>query len=369
MTLVTTQYDKLGTTLGIWLKETFEPQLYKGMSKKGWDMVPYVYAPEEGDPAEGWGQFYDPPRYSSGYAALFQTIGFMPETHMLKPFADRVASTKAFMETLMEKSGIHATELKAVRKKERSALMNSNSFPLNWHSDTIKYSTITFKGYAQAFKTSDVTGLRKMYFDRTKPVTKQVPFYNIYNPSGFVTKPKAYIIPYGWKSVVDLLKLNNVTIEQFNHDTIIEVEAYHINEYKSLQSPYEKHHKNYDIKVSSLNQKIKFLKGDYIIPMNQTANRYVIEMLEPAGDDSFFAWNFFDAVLQQKEGYSNYRWEDVAAGVLKKNPGLKKKLGAKKLTDSGFAANSSAQLDFIYKHSIYYEPAHLQYPVYRLRAK
>ncbi len=92
MTLVTTQYDKLGTTLGMWLKETFEPQLYKSMSKKGWDMVPYVYAPEDGDPAEGWGQFYDPPRFSSGYAALFQTIGFMPETHMLKPFAERVCN-------------------------------------------------------------------------------------------------------------------------------------------------------------------------------------------------------------------------------------------------------------------------------------
>ena len=100
--------------------------------------------------------------------------------------------------------------------------------------------------------------------------------------------------------------------------------------------------------------------------MNQIANRYIVEMLEPTGDDSFFSWNFFDAILQQKEGYSDYRWEDVAAEVLRNNPELKQKLEAKKQSDPAFAKNSSGQLNFIYKNSPYYEPAHLRYPVYRL---
>ena len=103
-----------------------------------------------------------------------------------------------------------------------------------------------------------------------------------------------------------------------------------------------------------------------MIRLNQTANRYLVEMLEPTGDDSFFAWNFFDAILQQKEGYSDYRWDDLAAEVLKKDPALKAKLEEKKKTDEKFAASSSAQLDFIYKNSPYYEPGHNRYPVYRL---
>ena len=73
MTLLTTQYDKLGQDLGGWLKENFEPQIYKGMSEKKWDMVPYVSF-ETASPDKGMVMFYDPPRYSSGYAALFQTI-------------------------------------------------------------------------------------------------------------------------------------------------------------------------------------------------------------------------------------------------------------------------------------------------------
>jgi murein tripeptide amidase MpaA len=42
MTLLTTQYDKLGGDLGSWLKQHFEPKLYSSMDKKGWPMVPYV---------------------------------------------------------------------------------------------------------------------------------------------------------------------------------------------------------------------------------------------------------------------------------------------------------------------------------------
>ena len=368
MTLLTTQYDKLGADLGNWLKENFEPQLYKAMTEKKWDMVPYVNF-EGADFDKGMDMFYDPPRYSSGYATLFQTIAFVPETHMLKPYKDRVLSTYALMQTMIEKASANATELIAQRNKAKAEVIKERSFPFTWTNDTTKFSSITFKGYEQAFKSSDATGLKRMYYDRNKPFTKQVKFYNVFNPSNFIAAPAAYIIPQGWYSVIDLLKLNNVLMVQLSRDTIIEVEAYHIDDYKSLPRPYEKHHKNSAVKVSVINQKIKFLKGDYFIPMNQQANRYIIEMLEPTGDDSFFSWNFFDAILQQKEGYSDYRWEDLAAEVLKNNPDLKKKLEDKKAADPKFAANGSAQLDFIYKNSPYYEPGHNRYPVYRLMGK
>lgn len=365
MTLLTTQYDKLGAGLGAWLKNNFEPQLYKGMSEKNWDMVPYVSF-ETGSPDRGMTMFYDPPRYSSGYAALFQTIGFVPETHMLKPFKDRVLSTYAFMETAIESASANATDLIAQRNKARMEILKQKSWPIKWGVDTSNYSFVSFKGYEQAYKPSDATGLRRMYYDRSKPFTKQVKFFNVFNTTDLISAPGAYIIPQGWGAVVDLLKLNNVIMQQFTRDTTIEVEAYRIDDYKAAARPYEKHHKNSAVKTSIMKQKIKFLKGDHLVLLNQAANRYLIEMLEPTGDDSFFAWNFFDAVLQQKEGYSDYRWDDLAAEVLKNDPGLKVKLEEKKAADPKFATNSSAQLEYIYRNSPYYEPGHNRYPVYRL---
>ncbi len=365
MTMLTTQYDKLSADLGGWLKEKFEPQLYAGMKEKNREMTPYVNF-ETADFDKGMEMFYDPPRYSSGYAAVFGTIGFVPETHMLKPYKGRVEATYAFMQTVIEKSSLNIAELLMQREKVMKELSKERSFPLSWQTDSTKFSMIPFKGYEIGYKTSEATGLRQMYYEHEKPYEKQIKFYNVFSPLNFVNAPRAYIIPQGWQQVVDLLKLNNVAVQQLKKDTVIEVEAYHIDEYKSLPRPYEKHHKNSAVKVTASRQSIKFLKGDYMIYMNQPANRYIVEMLEPTGDDSFFAWNFFDAILQQKEGYSDYRWDAIAADIVKNNPDLKKQLEDKRAADTKFAASAPAQLDFIYKHSSFYEPGHMRYPVYRL---
>lgn len=365
MTMLTTQYDKLGGGLGAWLRDHFEPQLYQSMTEKKWDMVPYVDFAAD-DINKGMVIFYDPPRYSSGYAALFQTIGFVPETHMLKPFKDRVLATYAFMQTLIDKSATNAEALHKERALAKAEILKQKEWPLNWTLDTTHFTTVTFKGYEKGYKPSDATGLPRMFYDRTKPFTKQVRFFNTFKPANIVTVPKAYIIPHGWNTVVDLMKLNHVIVREISHDTFINVVAYHVDDYKSLPRPYEKHHKNSGLKISETTQSIHFLKGDYIIETEQPSKRYIIEMLEPTGDDSFFAWNFFDAILQQKEGYSDYRWEDIAGDLIKNNPDLKAKLEEKKKQDDKFAVNGSAQLDFIYKNSPYYEPGHNRYPVFKL---
>ena len=365
MTLITTQYDKLGGNLGNFLKEKFEPTLYEDMKSKGWDMIPYVNF-ETGSPDQGMEQFYDPPRYSSGYAALFQTLSFIPETHMLKPFIDRVMSTYALMETLIKKASANSEEIIVIRKRSRDEVVKQKFFPLGWKTDSSKYSMITFRGYEQGFKTSEATGLQRMFYDRTKPFTKQVKYFNLDTALNIIPAPEWYVIPQGWKNVIDILSLNGVVMKRMQNDSSIELYAYHIDEYKSSSRPYEKHHRNTDVKTSLSKQVIRLQKGDYIIPLNQETNRYIVEMLEPTGDDSFFSWNFFDAILQQKEGYSDYRWEDLAAGVLKSDPSLKFRLDARKSSDPKFAANASEQLNFIYKNSPYYEPAHLRYPVYRI---
>jgi hypothetical protein len=126
------------------------------------------------------------------------------------------------------------------------------------------------------------------------------------------------------------------------------------------------HHINSDVKTSTLVQKINFKKGDYYIPMNQVANRFLIEVLEPTSEDSYFAWNFFDAMLGQKEGYSGYAFEDIAADYLKTNAELKNKLEQKRQSDTALAKSGRAQLNFVYENSPWFEPNYLRYPVYRI---
>ena len=365
MTMLTTQHNKLGGEIGTFLHNVFEPALYKEMEQKNWPMCPYVNF-EEGNVEKGWDAFYDPPRYSSGYAALFQTIAFVPETHMLKPFAERVKSTYAFMQTIIDQAGKYGQQIIASRKASIEAVRKQQQFALSWKVDSSKHDVINFKGYTAAYKTSDVTGLQRLYYDHSKPFEQKVNFYNYFTPTETVQKPLAYIIPQGWSKAIELLALNGVKMQQLKHDSAIMVSFYHIDDYKTLLRAYEGHHYNYGVKVSELHDSIHFLKGDYIIYTGQRADRYIVETLEPQADDSYFHWNFFDPILQQKEGYSDYRWEDVAAAYLSAHPELRSKLNEKKNKDTAFAASAGAQLDFVYKNSPYYEPVHLRYPVYRL---
>jgi hypothetical protein len=365
MTLLTTQHNKLGGSIGQYMHEIFEPALYKGMAAKKWPMCPYVNF-EDANPDKGWAAFYDPPRYSSGYAALFQTMAFVPETHMLKPFADRVNSTYALMQTMIETADRDATNIKIARRKSKTEVMQQTTFPLSWKVDSTTSEQISFMGYEAGYKPSEVTGKDRLFYNRNKPFTKPVTYYNHFKGMKPLEKPKAYIIPQGWHEVIDLLQLNKVTMRRLQNDSSILVEIYRIENYKTSSRAYEKHYRHSDVELSKKQQTISFLKGDYLIYTGQATDRFLVETLEPQADDSYFNWNFFDAILQQKEGYSDYRWEDLAAAYLKDHRALKQQLEDKKKADAKFAASAAAQMDFVYKNSPYYEPAHLRYPVYRI---
>ena len=366
MTLICTQHNKLGGVMGDFLNKDFEPGLYAGMKEKGYDLIPYVNS--FGDsPDNGWPEFFEGPRYSSGYAALWHTFSFVAETHMLKPYDQRVESTYELMRCFIDFTSKNSATIKRLRDQTKQSVKTQTEFPVSWTLDRSISDKRIYKGYAASRKPSDVSGLPRLFYDRTKPYEKEIPFYNFYKPSSFIQKPKAYIIPQGWWTVIDLLKTNKVQMTQLKKDTTIEVEVYRIEDYKTAPRQNEMHHINSDVKTSTSIQKLKFKKGDYYIPMNQAANRFLIETLEPTAADSYFAWNFFDGILGQKEGFSGYAFEDIAADYLKTNTELKNKLEQRRATDTAFAKNGRAQLNFVYENSPWREPEYLRYPVYRVR--
>jgi hypothetical protein len=365
MTLLATQWNKLGGEVGTYLHDVFQPELFAFMEKKGWPMTPYVDF-EEGNPDRGWEGFYDEPRYSSGYAALFHTMAFMPETHMLKPFNDRVRSTYALLQTMIGSVSAHADELVAHRAHDIAADRDSARLSLDWKVDTTRWDELNFRGYLAVEKTSAVTGLPRLYYDHQQPYAKKVRFYDCFASDAAVSVPEAYLIPQGWHDVIELLQLNGVRMRRLGADSTVGVEVYHIADYTSAGRAYEKHHKNTAIRVTVSRDTVRLRRGDYVIPTDQDARRFLVEMLEPTGEDSYFAWNFFDAILQQKEGYSAYRWEDVAEQWLTDHPALREELEAKRKADPAFAKDARQQLNFVYRHSPYYEPEHMRYPVYRI---
>jgi hypothetical protein len=365
MTLIASQHNKLGGSMGQFMNQQFEPGLYSLMKKKGYDLIPYVNA--FGDtPESGWPEFLEGPRYSSGYASLWNCFAFVPETHMLKPYPQRVDATYALMECFVQFAAENRTKIKTLIKETTEAQRTAKSFALQWKLNREKWSELTFKGFEAGRKSSGISGLPRLYYDRTKPFEKKIRFFNQYEVAMEVKKPAAYILPQGWWKVVELLQINRVTMIPLQKDTSMEVEYYKILQNSPSARAFEGHHLNANVQVSTHKEKIQFRKGDWYIPMNQRANRFLMEVLEPQAMDAYFTWNFFDAILGQKEGYSSYVFEDTAEKYLKEHPELQKALEEKKAADTAFAKSAGQQLDFIFKQSPYYEPGHNRYPVFRV---
>jgi hypothetical protein len=264
---------------------------------------------------------------------------------------------------ITEEQGEKISELRKAQTKTWSA---GQTYPLAWTIDTTKATILQFKGYEGDMIPSDLTGAKRLKYDRSKPFTKDVNYQNYFKATDSVTIPKAYVIPQGWHNVIDLLQLNNVEYTQIENDTTLTVKSYKIEDYDTRKNAYEGHYLHYNTKIKSSEENIRFRSGDYLIKTNQKAMRYLLETLEPTAPDSFFNWNFFDTILQQKEGFSPYVWEDKALQFLRSHPKLRIEYNIKVSYDEDFANNWYAQLDWIHKKSRNYEKAHLQYPVYRI---
>lgn len=364
-TLLSTQKNKLNPVLSTYLINDLEPFIFQQMEKNGYPSTPYVYSVNK-TPDSGIKAFLDLPRLSTGYTTLFNTIGLTTESHMLKTFKERVSVTLEFLTLITDFTDKNADQIMANKKKADDLTKLQKLFPVAWKWNDSIYSEIEFMGYEAAYKYSDISGGDRLYYDRSKPYTKTISYYRDFDATIIVEKPKYYIIPQAWQEVIDLLKLNNVEMIRLEKDSTIEVQVTHIKDYQTSKSPYENHYLHYNVNTEVSNSELSFRSGDVLIPMGKNTDYFVVSVLEPRAVDSYFAWNYFDAVLQQKEWFSAYVFEDEAEEILASNPKLKVEFESKLASDTAFKNSSWARLYFIYENSYHFEKSYMRYPVYRI---
>ncbi len=365
LTHLFTQHNKLGGDLGTYLHQEMMPQLEASLTNINWYITPYVNVFNQ-VPEKGFSQFMDHPRYSTGYTTLWNTFGMMVETHMLKPYKQRVEGTYHLMQQMILIAEKDKKKIKELRNNATTNYSDLVHYPITWAIDTSQTSTLNFKGFEADKIKSEVTGFSRLKYDRNRPFTKEVIYQNYFKPIDSVIIPEAYVIKKGWTKAINLLKLNAIEHSILKRDTTIIVDAYQISDYKTQKQAYEGHYPHYNTKVESSTKEVLFSEGDVLVPTNQKGIRYLLETLEPSAKDSFFNWNFFDVILQQKEGFSPYVFEDEALIMLQNDDKLKSAFETKKTEDQAFADNWYAQLDWLFKRSEHYEPAHMQYPIYRI---
>jgi len=364
-TYISTNKERLGNLLGNYFNNNMQKTLLKDLQEKGFMSVPYVNIHND-VPDGGFPTFMDSPRYATGYTSLFNVIGTVVETHMLKPYQERVKATYDYMRCNLDFMEQHYKEIKQKRTENLTQYQIGDKYAIAWKLDSSKYEPLDFKGFEAKYKPSDVSSKDRLWYDRNAKFSKQVKLYNTYVPTKEVTIPSYYVIPQSEWEIVNLLTLNQIKMIPLKQDMVIAVEQYRIKDFKTTSSPYEGHYLHFDTSLLRESNKVNLRAGDYLVPLNQDGVKFLLETLEPEAIDSYFNWNFFDAILGQKEYYSAYVFEDTAAKLLKENKDLRAAFEREKMNNPKLAASSSAQLDWIYKHSPYYEESHLLYPIYRI---
>lgn len=365
-TYISTFKERLGKVLGEYFYNDFQAKNLLDLKKLGYESTPYVNI--HGDvPDIGFAAFEDTPRYSTGYASLFNTLATMPETHMLKPYDKRVDATYKYMLVNLQNLDKDYLKIKRLRLENLKHYKAGQQYGIRWKIDSTQYSTMNFKGFEGKYKPSEISGKPRLYYDRNKPFTKEIKLFTTAIPTGYITIPEYYVIPQSQYRVIEELKRNQIHMKLIRKDSAIAVESYKIDDFKTVKNPAEGHYLHYDTKVSRSDKKITFQAGDYLVSTQQFGVKYIIETLEPEAKDSFFNWNFFDGILSQKEYFSAYIFEDTAAELLKKEKDLKQKFEAKKASDKEFSTDGAAQIDWIYRNSPYFEEKTFrQYPIYRI---
>ncbi len=344
--------------------------LKQSLLNAGWPTSPYVNTLQE-VPDSGLVGFYESPRFATGWASLMHTIGFTVETHMLKPFHNRVDATRDFLEVFLNSVSQDriVKQLQTDKLKFKLSSEIKTKVFTNYTLNEKHFEWMDFLGYEHGYKPSGVSGLSRLFYDRNKPKTIKLKYYNQYIPTDSVNMPFAYVIPVAYKEIIDRLNWNHVGMKTIQHDTIVSCSVSYIVDYKTVKDPYEGHYLHSQVKTRDTVLKMSLKAGDKIILVNSMNADFLSATLEPKSPDSYFCWNFFDGILQQKEGYSAYVFEDRAVEILSKNHNLKSQLYEKQKMDPSFAQNAGAQLDWVYKHSEYYEPSHKRYPIYRIMWK
>ncbi len=369
LTYLVEVYGGMDEGLTAWSKETFIPGMEEHMKRAGFPVFPYVGFRNWHDPRSGLITEVAPPMLSQGYTALRNRPGLLIETHMLKPYKQRVEAT---YECILAAIGILARESKTLNGKvaEADRYVSDEGFlrtpfPLRFETRKDDSTLVEFLGVKYTSEKSDLSGGE--WFNYSKdPETMTLPYFSSTHPSLTVSLPYAYIVPAEWTEVIDRLKLHGLRMVPLSRETAVEVSSCRLKNPSWQQNPYEGRHTLNRIEYDEFTETRTFAAGSMLVEVMQPAGRIIPHLLEPKGNGSLLSWGFFDAIFEQKEYGESYVMEKLAREMLARDPALRKEFGEKMAADSLFAKNPRLILNWFYNRSAWADPRKGVYPVGRI---
>lgn len=351
-----------------WMDAHFDGKIVGEVEKEGNLLTHYL---EFGgrEVTSGIYTFIATPRFATGYAALRNRPGLLVETHSLKPYKSRVRGTYDVLWKTIEEINKSKTSLFEANKKADEETVNRGKtfderrqFPLQIALSD-KSEPFELKAVEYKLEDSQISGGKKIVYG-TQPKTITVKKFDEGVVKSSVAPPLFYIVPPQWKEAIERLEAHGIRFERTKNEFMIEVESYRLSEPKWAQNSFE-NRLPVSYKTAPIKEVRKFPANSVLIPLDQPSANVVIHLLEPNSTDSLVSWGFFNAIFEQKEYFSDYIMEKIAAEMLAKDDNLRKEF-EERLKDEKFAKSPRARLQFFYERSPYSDKKIGVYPVGRI---
>jgi hypothetical protein len=326
---------------------------------------PYFALMDESDPSKGITVEDFSPRYSNGYWGAMNRPSVLVETHVLKPYRQRVDATYSLMRHTIAHCIGNAAALKAMNAQADAEEAAGRPLGVLTVKRTNESRPFNFKAYPYTPYRSEVTGGVIQKWDRTKIQDIPSRVFDIYEPAITVAPPAAYAIPPEWTDAIARIELHGLRTERLRKPLTKTFMTYRLETVTFPAAPFEGRFQP-RFKPTLVPQERTLPAGTVIVRVNQVGSKLLMNLLEPEAPDSLLKWGLFNNVFETKEYYEEYAMEPVAVEMLQKDPILKAEYEAKVKAEPAFAANPSGRLRWLFERSPYYDPKLNRYPVVRL---
>jgi len=362
-------YRNIDDDVAAWIKGRFLPPMIEAVNRSGHLIAPYIWPREYNDISKGFTSSAATPRFSTGYGATQNRPSLLIETHMLKPYGTRVAATYQVLLATLETVNSEADRLRrVVRNADERVIESARSelpvyLPLNFQP-TRTSRDWTFLGVKSRKIQSEVLGTPLVVFD-PEPEQRTVPYYAGSDVVDSVRVPRYYVVPREYTSVIDVLRAHGIALKTLTRALDLEAHLSRLVEPRWQAEPSEGRH-TVRFKSTEMSERRSFPAGSVVVPLDQRTGKIAVHLLEPKGPDSFVRWGFFDAIFEQKEYAEAYVLEPLAREMMERDTTLRQEFLEKVRTDSVFARNPRARMNFFYQRSPYWDASLGLYPVARI---
>jgi len=351
-----------------WSKEKYLPFIESEMVQAQFPVFPYIGFRNWHDPRGAILHKPSPAIISNGYFAATNRPGLLIETHMLKPYKQRVDATYSMILFTLEYLNQHIQEFQQIITQADENMLNgqfaSEAFPVavGLSKDSVM---IDFLGVRFETDTSELSGgLWFKYFPDEPQIWKRA-FYSTPEIQKSVVLPVSYIVPPEWGQLVERLKLHNIEYTVLTQSQTFQVEKTIFDNVGFENKPFEGCMRpTFQIKRYLTLE--TYPKGSFIIPVNQKSGRIVALLLEPESMGSLVSWGYFNPIFEQKEYSEMYVMEKIARKMIEDDPSLLEIFEKEKLENPEFYSNQWNVLNWFYQKSPWFDQQLNVYPVGRI---